>query len=353
MNNKKLIALVAFVTLGAVTLFILKYPSDEPETSTQTAISQELMPHKQASSIVKPSQVTTEPTNVEYDDSPLIEDITSSQDLKLIAVRHEQVLQYPSYSQPILGENSPYLDWNHFEEVPVPVLDGKDTATLSLTKYRHFFPDDIEVNLKSSSNIVTASLNVEDIEQQKTLATFTMEETGWRISPKPDWPEELRLVAHITFEQGEDVITTDLRLFHSVASIVNVGSGTPKNTDMIIPITLQIDKAGIYRVRGNLYQSNGSAIASLVHKQRLSEGEQTIELKAFHKVLLKGKTDYELRDIMIERMSGFPGEKAQYGQSESEVYPIGAFDSGLLSDEPYEMSDKEKQQLEFLHQASN
>ncbi len=122
---------------------------------------------------------------------------------------------------------------------------------------------------------------------------------------------------------------------------------------MIIPITLQIDKAGIYRVRGNLYQSNGSAIASLVHKQRLSEGEQTIELKAFHKVLLKGKTDYELRDIMIERMSGFPGEKAQYGQSESEVYPIGAFDSGLLSDEPYEMNDKEKQQLEFLHQASN
>ncbi|GAK22129.1 hypothetical protein JCM19052_2703 [Vibrio sp. JCM 19052] len=56
---------------------------------------------------------------------------------------------------------------------------------------------------------------------------------------------------------------------------------------------------------------------------------------------------------MIERMSGFPGEKAQYGQSEAESYSIGSFDSNTLSDEPYEMSDKEKQQLEFLHQAAN
>lgn len=295
----------------------------------------------------------TPSTNIATNNTSIIDNITSTQELKLIASQHEQVLRYPPYSQPILDKESPFLDWNHFEEVPAPVLDGKHTSTLSLKKYRHFFPDEIEVNLKSSLGVMTALLDVEDVVNKKKLATFSMKEYGWRIVPKSDWPEELRLVAHVSFGQGDDVISADLRLYHSVARIIEVGSSSSNNTDMIIPIKLQIDKAGIYRVRANLYQFNGSPVASLIIKQYLSEGEQTVDLRAFHRVLTAGESEYELRDIMIERMSGFPGEKAQYGRSQKIAYPIGLFDSSILSNEPYTMSDKERQQLDFLNHKYN
>ena len=38
-------------------------------------------------------------------------------------------------------------------------------------------------------------------------------------------------------------------------------------------------------------------------------------------------------------MSGYPGEKAGYGQSDLESYPIGTFNSDTLSDEEYQMSE--------------
>ncbi|MEH0697701.1 hypothetical protein [Vibrio owensii] len=352
MSNKKPIAIGAFVLIGATALFLSQQNQDDGSTTQQPA------QQNQTAALAKPTPSETiilegasfPPEEVSVD---VIEDMASSHDLSLIAERHEEVLQYPAYSTPITDKNSPYLDWNHFEEVPVPVLNGKAKAALSLDKYRHFYPDEIDVHLKSSANYVTASLDIIDVESQQTLTTLPVQENGWQITPEANWPQELRLVARISFEQGEDVISADLRLYHSVASIINVAQASSNNSDMVIPITVQVDRAGIYRVRGSLYQSSGSAVASLVQTKQLAEGEQTVELKAFHNVLPNGRTEYELRDIMIERMSGFPGEKAQYGQSKAESYPIGSFDSNTLSDEPYEMSDKEKQQLEFLHQAAN
>ncbi|MGR5170462.1 hypothetical protein ACPV4O_04680 [Vibrio owensii] len=352
MSNKKPIAIAAFVLIGATALFLSQQNQDDDSAKQQPAQQNQTaaLPKPTPSETITMEGAPLPPEEVSVD---VIEDMASSHDLSLIAERHEEVLQYPAYSTPITDKNSPYLDWNHFEEVPVPVLNGKAKAALSLDKYRHFYPDKIDVHLKSSANYVTASLDIIDVESQQTLTTLPVQENGWQITPEANWPQELRLVARISFEQGEDVISADLRLYHSVASIINVAQASSNNSDMVIPITVQVDKAGIYRVRGSLYQSNGSAVASLVQKKQLAEGEQTVELKAFHNVLPNGRAEYELRDIMIERMSGFPGEKAQYGQSKAESYPIGSFDSNTLSDEPYEMSDKEKQQLEFLHQAAN
>ncbi|WP_045417564.1 hypothetical protein [Vibrio owensii] len=352
MSNKKPIAIAAFVLIGATALFLSQQNQDDDSAKQQPAQQNQTaaMPKPTPSETITMEGAPLPPKEESVD---VIEDMTSSHDLSLIAERHEEVLQYPAYSTPITDKNSPYLDWNHFEEVPVPVLNGEAKAALSLDKYRHFYPDKIDVRLKLSANYVTASLDIIDVESQQTLTTLPVQENGWQITPEANWPQELRLVARISFEQGEDVISADLRLYHSVASIINVDQASSNNSDMVIPITVQVDRAGIYRVRGSLYQSSGSAVASLVQKKQLAEGEQTVELKAFHNVLPNGRTEYELRDIMIERMSGFPGEKAQYGQSEAESYPIGSFDSNTLSDEPYEMSGKEKQQLEFLHQAAN
>ncbi|NRB65981.1 MAG: hypothetical protein HRU48_01240 [Vibrio sp.] len=270
--------------------------------------------------------------------------------LKQIAIQHQQILQYPSYSQPINSENSLYLSWNAFEVVETPVLDGKSTASLSVEKFRHFYPEQILVALVTQEAVVSASLDVVSVANQQTLATLPMDDMKWQVTPGTDWPEELRLIARIDFEKGEDVISADVRLYHSVASVVSVSQGYAQGPDMTVPVTLQIDKEGIFRLRANLFQQGGNAIASLVKKQRLSEGEQTLELKAFKRVLPEGATDLELRDVVIERMSGYPGEKTAYGQSNAESYPIGRFDSNALTDEEYQMTEQERQQMAFLQQ---
>ncbi|OAJ93457.1 hypothetical protein [Vibrio bivalvicida] len=270
--------------------------------------------------------------------------------LKRVAYMHQQKLQYPSYSQPIEGDDSPYLSWNEFIEQPLPVLDGKSTASLSAKKFRHFYPEYIEIELKTSEPVIVAELNIVSVESQKILASVSSDSQHWVIAPEVDWPEEIRLVANVDFARGEDVVSADIRFYHPVASVVSVGDGYASGPDMRLPITLDIGQAGIYRVRANLYQSGGKVIASLVHKQLLSEGEQTLELKAFKKVLPKGSNDLELKNVVIERMSGYPGEKAGYGQSDLESYPVGTFNSETLSDEEYQMSEQERQQVAFLEQ---
>ena len=42
-----------------------------------------------------------------------------------VALRHEDELSFPSYSQPI--KNSAYQNWNQFIPVEVPVLNGQTT----------------------------------------------------------------------------------------------------------------------------------------------------------------------------------------------------------------------------------
>ena len=242
------------------------------------------------------------------------------------------------------------MNWNAFEVVETPILDGKSTASLSIKKFRHFYPEQIAVELKTQQTVLGASLDVVSVATQQVLTTLPSDEMQWQITPGKDWPEELRLIARVDFERGEDIVSADVRLYHSVASVVSVSEGYAQGPDMKIPVTLQIDKEGIFRLRANLYQQGGKAIASLVEKQRLSEGEQTVELKAFKRVLPEGAIDLELRDVVIERMSGHPGEKAGYGQSDAESYPFGRFDSGMLTDEEYQMTEQEKQQLAFLQQ---
>jgi len=271
-------------------------------------------------------------------------------DLTNVALRHQVALQYPPYSQPITDSNSPYLDWNKFEEVSIPVLDGEASASLRLNKYRHFYPDQIDVKLNTNSSVLSAELEIINVETMKVIDVQSQDSGQWIISPSKDWPEEIRFVANVEFEQGDDIVSADIRFYHSVASILAVEEGYADGADLRIPVILETEQEGTFRVRANLYDSHGGAIASLVTKQRLPIGQQTIELKAFKSVLPKGQSELHLKDIMIERMSGYPGQKAGYGQSNVDSYSIGNFDSNTLSDQGYEMSEQEKSQIEFLKQ---
>ncbi|WP_051488313.1 hypothetical protein [Salinivibrio socompensis] len=88
-----------------------------------------------------------------------------------------------------------------------------------------------------------------------------------------------------------------------------------RDADMIIPLQLDVDKAGIYRVRANLFTKDNEPVAFLTTKKQLPEGEHTVELKAFKQALRGFDEQWQLKNIVLERMSGYPGERAQFGIS--------------------------------------
>ena len=265
-----------------------------------------------------------------------------------MALVHERTFEYPSYSEPISDPDSPYLNWNQFIEVAIPILNGEFIASLNMEKYRYFYSEPIKLELKTNADFIHATLDAVSVSTQEVLGSYLSDKGQWQVYPERDWPEEVRFIARLDSEQGSDIVSADIRIYNSIAHLVSVGQSFAVGPDMTVPVTLNVDEAGIYRLRANLYNVDGQPIATLVQKKRLAVGEQIVELKAFKAVLPTGVSDLELRHFMIERMSGFPGQRAGYGNSGSGHYQVGSFDSDSLTDEPYQPSLQEQKQAAFL-----
>ncbi|WBA09648.1 hypothetical protein [Salinivibrio kushneri] len=283
---------------------------------------------------------------------PDVEQVSVAPALSYIAADYAEQIQHPSYSIPIPSKQSPYLHWNRYVSTPMPILDGSVKAALKLNQYRYFYPENIQASLVTPASFNHATLSVIDVESNRELTRLDVTDTQWNIEPEADWPIELRLKAALSFDGGDDVLTADFRLYQPIAEVKGVKPVFGRGPDMVIPLVLDIDKGGIYRVRANLFTADDQPVAVLTTKTRLSEGEQSLELRAFRASMSGYGNEWQLKDVVIERMSGYPGERAQFGISPQDHYSLGTFDAGQLSDEPYQMSEQERMQLEFLQRAA-
>ncbi|OOE87054.1 hypothetical protein [Salinivibrio sharmensis] len=272
--------------------------------------------------------------------------------LSYIAADYAEQIQHPTYSIPIPSKQSPYLHWNRHVSTPMPILDGSVKAALKLNQYRYFYPENIQASLVTPASLNHATLSIIDVQSNRELTQLDVTDTQWNIEPEADWPIELRLKAALSFDDGDDVLTADFRLYQPIAEVKGVKPVFGRGPDMVIPLVLDIDKSGIYRVRANLFTTDDQPVAVLTSKTRLSEGEQTLDLRAFRASMSGYGDEWQLKDVFIERMSGYPGERAQFGISPQDHYSLGVFDTGQLSDEPYQMSEQERMQLEFLQHAA-
>ncbi|PQJ89922.1 hypothetical protein [Aliivibrio sifiae] len=272
-----------------------------------------------------------------------------TEQFSLLSQAYVDDISYPSYSIPLLSSNINYLKPNHFSVVNIPVLDGSHTVALSLEKYRFDYPEPIIVTLTSELPIDHIDYELLDPETRKSLTSKYTQELTTEFSPQEDWPQEVRIKAAISFLEGKDTLIADIQFSNPVAYVDSLSPVYSSGDDMILPLNMDIKESGNYRIRANLYQENGDPIASLSNKAKLSQGVGIFELKA-HSSVLKGKGDnFELRTITVERMSDFPGEKTRYGASKETVFPISSFDTSSLTDEPYQMSEQEKERLQFLN----
>lgn len=275
-----------------------------------------------------------------------------TEQLGLIAAAYAAEVHYPPYSKPISENNLSYLEPNYYSVVEVPVLDGKQTASLSLPKYRFFYPEPVTVSLNTQLAVDNIKFDFYEPTTGKRLVSKQTEMKTLTVEPDESWPQEVRVKATIDFEQGTDILTADFAFYIPAAYLRSAGAPSSQGADMVIPLYLDVKQAGIYRIRANLLTRDGKVIAALNNKSRLGEGEQAMALKVHSSVLAQTDGHYQLRHWVIEKMSGYPGEKASFGISTQDAIQLAPFDPSTLSQEPYTPSPEEQQRLEFLRQAA-
>lgn len=278
------------------------------------------------------------------------------QSFSLLSQAYAAELSYPPYSRPLSAADHQLLNPNHFDTVALPLENGA-SASLVLPKYRFTYPEPVVFTLVMDG-LSPQHARAELREQQsgKVLAqadlTATPDSTEWphQFDASENWDGAMELVVLFEAEGKTQQLQTGLDYSYPVATITGIGSSSSRGSDLVIPVNLDVKKAGMYRLRANLFTESKQPLAVLTAEGKLTEGSATLDLKAFKQVLQQQGGPYWLGTFVLELRSAMPGEANRYGDSKEPGFVVGAINFGQLSDEPFVISDEEKQRLQFLQQ---
>lgn len=278
------------------------------------------------------------------------------QSFSLLSQAYAAELSYPSYSRPLTSADHQLLNPNHFDTVALP-LEGGASASLVLPKYRFSYPEPLVFKLVMAG-LSPQHVKAELRQQQsgKVLAqadlTAASDATEWvhQFDATENWDGAMELVVLFEAQGKIQQLQTGLDYSHPVATITGIGSSSSRGPDLVIPLELEVKKAGMYRLRANLFTESKQPLAVLTAEEQLTEGSAKLELRAFKQVLQQQAGPYWLGTFVLELRSAMPGEANRYGDSKEPGFMVEAINFGQLSDEPFVLSDEEKQRLQFLQQ---
>jgi hypothetical protein len=236
-------------------------------------------------------------------------------------------------------------------------LEGGASASLVLPKYRFSYPEPLVFKLVMtglSPQHVKAELRQQQSGKVLAQADLTAgaEGTEWahQFDATENWDGAMELVVLFEAEGKTQQLQTGLDYSYPVATITGIGSSSSRGADLVIPVELEVKKAGMYRLRANLFTESKQPLAVLTAEEQLTEGSAKLELRAFKQVLQQQAGPYWLGTFVLELRSAMPGEANRYGDSKEPGFMVDAINFGQLSDEPFVLSDEEKQRLQFLQQ---
>jgi hypothetical protein len=301
-----------------------------------------------------------QPKAVAQTTAPVLMDQYQQQELQqsfsLLSQAYAAELSYPSYSRPLTSADHQLLNPNHFDAVALP-LEGGASASLVLPKYRFSYPEAVVFKLVMaglSPQNVKAELRQQQsgkVLAQADLAAGTDNiEWAHQFDASESWDGAMELVVLFEAEGKTQQLQTGLDYSYPVATITGIGSCSSRGADLVIPVNLDVKKAGMYRLRANLFTENKQPLAVLTAEEYLTEGSAKLELRAFKQVLQHQAGPYWLGTFVLELRSSMPGEPNRYGDSKEPGFMVEAINFGQLSDEPFVLSDEEKQRLQFLQQ---
>lgn len=300
----------------------------------------------------------SEKTVVKPEVAPIVEQkrqeqVELSEQFGLVASAYAVELETPSYSRPLLVS-----ELNVVEYVPQQVpLEGGGAVAIVPNKYRFSAPESIQAELVATGvNLSEVSVSIRNEWTGENLwrQALQVQDGRWLIDIKPakHWDGQLELAVDFQSRGDSQTLRTGIEYSQPVAWVLAVDDSFGEGPDLVIPLQLDVLVAGDYRVQAQLFTDTGQPLAALVQEKRLSQGKQTIEMKAYKSVLQQHAGDFILKAITVEKRPSKPGDLTRYGASKESEFKVLAFAIGQLSDEPANVSEEELQRLEFLKQMS-
>ena len=296
----------------------------------------------------KASNVTQQKLTIAQAKKHFDESIKSA--AKQVSHQYAAALNFPPYSQPLTSLDTDRLEPNKFNPVAIPINNDGANLVLSLNKYRFVYPEPIAVRIEGE-NIGAVTLSLMDVDSKKVLASQRVNNAkqnyDFSFPAREDYPRNLQLLAEAQISADQVPIVAHLQYMNPSAVLMGFDNAWPNSDKMTIPAKLKVHKAGMYRIRANLYIGE-QPIAHLVSRERLETGNQTIALDAHWSVLKVTDQPMHLHGFVIELMSPAPGEPSVFGHSEIKSFTISEFPIDSLNKTPYHPTHAERQSLQFL-----
>ena len=351
------IPLLVTVCVGAILVFSALMWMQE-ETLPEMA---ETTPPKQKAPQLEVVQIEVKKT---VPDVMLNEDFKQS--VKGIAKSFAQQSRFPATSMPIQSEEAlqKYIP-NQAMGASLPFEGPNGEALrfgLRTDKYRYFEDEVIEihVNLMGDSELVDAEIVVSIVADRKELyrvasGPLNMGSFNAVLDTKnvntSSWPKELHLQA-VAVINGETMqVVETIRYEPQIATVKSVGKGDVEDDYLVIPVAIDTDARGYFRVTGVLFSATtDKPLVHLEGKSKITINNDTVELKAQLRSLQISEDEgpYELKHLWLEKMPGPPDYETAYGVADEESYSINEHSFEEYSDTDYE-DPAAKRSLEFLN----
>lgn len=387
MNNKKLGVFIALCSVGLLVLVNIFRVDDHDSTqTTQNRASIDETTH-QSSERTGQSQTSGKKQNTQQSTATAnkVEQALEKVRFAEIAEQYEAAIAFPSYSRPIRNEDDlhKYLpNQSVATELALDLADANSTkvsveldrfqyhsgqnilvdATVQLAEDVQHLANDLHVNVKifpeqnggfnDDNSVATARAEKVD-GQQVYSAQFNADaivDTSDELSVN-----SFQLVVEVTLDGELYRIASPFEVHAEVAELTRVGNSTVQEDHLIIPLQIDTQFPGYYRVSANLYdEASGEPLIHLSEKARISGVNDEFSLKA-HIAALKHKgqfSGYVLKDFNITRMPAAPHYRTMKGFSRYPEYPVNAFPKTAFIDRPY-YNEHTQKRLEFLQQLAN
>ncbi|WP_155730954.1 hypothetical protein [Pseudoalteromonas luteoviolacea] len=340
--------LVLSMMISALVALIIWF-SMTPDVNAESMVLGETKLVVTVPKVIEEEKVTTLAASEPNDPVEKMQVETAAQN---IAIGYRESLKFAPYSQPLTVNDKDRLNPNKFIPISTPIFGEEQPVSLSLNKFRFIKPEPVEVWL-DGDGIQSAQVQVGIVGEKNTVYSAELQVNGGRAETTlaainlPIGDISVKAIADIN---GQEVIlVAHAKYMKPSAKLINVASVAVEQSDLLISLQLDVQEAGIYRVRANLYDGE-LPLAHLVGKRKLGTGKEFITLKAHQSVIPQAAKALELRTFVVERMSSIPGEGTRYGTSEITDAALPDVDISKLDRTPYTPSEKELASLAFLEQ---
>ena len=223
--------------------------------------------------------------------------------------------RYPKYSVPIYpNEAVVYLNTNP------PTQAIKESRNIQIiattTKSRYFSGDSIRLNIDAfykdhpPSNLNISfrdEFNETDMPIKPRVRGVEKEAVRYYAETEaPDVTETTTFLFNVSFEveSGKINFNIPIEINSKLNSVLGVDSPYKLDNDLIIPVNVEVDSVGMYRLTSTLF-INKIPNARLMQQIYLSShGKQTINLKVYGRLILDKNIfgEVEVRDAVLEKI---------------------------------------------------